>query len=62
MQLDSAQLISGWMDTIRDVEEQKEKALRKRLGIDNIDEYVENDKALKVASDADIVDAEIVDQ
>jgi hypothetical protein len=61
MQLDSAQLISGWMDTIRDVEEQKEKALRKRLGIDDIDEYVENDKALKKSPNVEIVDAEIVD-
>jgi hypothetical protein len=61
-QLDSAQLISNWMDTIRDVEEQREKALKKRLGFEDVDEYVENDKALKAASDADIVDAEIVDQ
>ena len=60
MQLDSAQLISGWMDTIRDVEEQKERALRKKLGIDDIDEYVENDKA--IFSRNEIVDAELVEE
>ena len=43
------------------VEEQKEKALRKRLGIDDIDEYAENDKALKKTPNVEIVDAEIVD-
>jgi hypothetical protein len=60
MQLDSAQLISGWMDTIRDVEEQKEGAFRKKLGIDDIDEYVENDKA--IFSRNEIVDAELVEE
>jgi hypothetical protein len=59
-QLDSAQIISGWMDAVREVEEQKEKALRKRIGLDDYDEYVENDRALS-GRDQDIVDAEIVE-
>ena len=60
MQLDSAQLISNWMDTIRDVEQQKEKVLKQKLGIEDIDEYVENDKRINV-SNVDIIDAEIVE-
>jgi len=60
-QLDSAQLISNWMDTIREVEEQKEKALRKKVGLDDFDEYVENDKAINSGVPTDIVDAEIVE-
>jgi uncharacterized short protein YbdD (DUF466 family) len=50
------------MDTIREVEEQKEKALRKKVGLDDFDEYVENDKAINKNSNIDIVDAEIVEE
>jgi hypothetical protein len=60
-QLDSAQLISSWMDSIREVEEQREKALRKKVGLEYVDEYVENDKALRNIPSVEIVDAEIVD-
>jgi len=60
IQLDSAQLISNWMDTIRDVEQQKEKLLKQRLGIEDIDEYVENDKEL-FKNKMDIIDAEVVE-
>lgn len=61
-QLDSAQLISGWMDAIRDVEEQREKALRKKLGMSDIDDYVEKDKELRIKNEHYIVDAEIVEE
>ena len=60
MQLDSAQLISNWMDTIRDVEQQREKVLKQKLGLEDVDEYVENDKRLSY-SKSDIIDAEIVE-
>jgi hypothetical protein len=49
------------MDSIREVEEQREKALRKKVGLEYVDEYVENDKALRNIPSVEIVDAEIID-
>lgn len=60
-QLDGARLISNWMEKIKEVEDSKTKALRKSLGIDLVDEYVEQDKKLQEMKDENIVDAELIE-
>lgn len=43
-QIDSAQSLSGLMNNLRKFEEQKEVEIKQRLGIVDVDEYIETDK------------------